>query len=242
MKENDFLKAPISAGGINTIKIDYRDGHRGGIGLVIFMAVFGAVALASVITSYISEPERFSVSSLIPLIFILIFFGIMVFAFNVARKKHQKYMQEVAEITTQGKKITGSIVSSETITVGSGDDSTTYHYFIVEFEDPETYEKRKIETPYLYRDMNIYNSDLPLQATVYVHGQKAYVDEIINPPLEKIGQRKHLRTLYVVSMIVVFFATFPMMIFFDMAGMIITFAIMVAMSLLYSVYEFKNRK
>ena len=113
---------------------------------------------------------------------------------------------------------------------------------MVEFDDPQTHEKRRINTPYLNSDMCIYNSDLPLRATVYVRGEKVYVDEILDPPLDKIKQRKHTRTLFIILVLLGFFALIPAFMLFDTTVVVIGTAVLVAVSIAFCIYQAKQRK
>ena len=240
MKNNDFLKAPLSVNGASAIKLDYRDGHKGN-GFVI-MLIIGVMLLILSATTIVTNPEEINTGMIVPIIIALIFIGIMAIVNKAARNKYQKFQQEVTETITQGQKIIGSVISSESITVGSGDDSTTYYFFVVEFEDPQTHEKRRINTPYLNSDMCIYNSDLPLRATVYVRGEKVYVDEILDPPLDKIKQRKHTRTLFVILILLGFLALIPVFMFFDTMVVVIGTTALVAVSIAFCIYQAKQRK
>lgn len=240
MKNNDFIKAPLSVNSASAIKLDYRDGHKSNSSVImlIICAMFLILSAATVV----ANPEEISTGMIAPVIIVLIFIGIMAIANKAARNKYQKFQQEVTETITQGQKIIGSVISSESITVGSGDDSTTYYYFVVEFDDPQTHEKRRIDTPYLNSDMCIYNSDLPLRATVYVHGEKVYVDEILDPPLDKIKQRKHTRTLFIILVLLGFFALIPVFMFFDTTVVVIGMTALIAVSIAFCIYQAKQRK
>jgi uncharacterized membrane protein HdeD (DUF308 family) len=240
MKNNDFIKAPLSVNSASAIKLDYRDSHKGN-GFII-MLIISVMLLISSVAIIVTNPEEINTGMIVPIIISLIFIGIMAIVNKAARNKHQKFQQEVTETITQGQKIIGSVISSESITVGSGDDSTTYYFFVVEFDDPQTHEKRRINTPYLNSDMCIYNSDLPLRATVYVRGEKVYVDEILDPPLDKIKQRKHTRTLFIILVLLGFFALIPTFMFFDTTVVVIGMTVLIAVSIAFCIYQAKQRK
>ena len=239
MKNNDFLKAPLSVNGASAIKLDYRDGHKGN-GFVI-MLIIGVMLLILSATTIVTNPEEINTGMIVPIIIALIFIGIMAIVNKAARNKYQKFQQEVTETITQGQKIIGSVISSESITVGSGDDSTTYYFFVVEFDDPQTHEKRRINTPYLNGDMCIYNSDLPLRATVYVRGEKVYVDEVLDPPLDdKDLQLQNIA--FIILILLGFLALIPVFMFFDTMVVAIGTTALVAVSIAFCIYQAKQRK
>ena len=84
MKNNDFLKAPLSVNGASAIKLDYRDGHKGN-GFVI-MLIIGVMLLILSATTIVTNPEEINTGMIVPIIIALIFIGIMAIVNKAARK------------------------------------------------------------------------------------------------------------------------------------------------------------
>ena len=211
MKNNDFLKAPISASGQNSIKIDYGYNSKSRSGEVFgyIIAIVGFISISSKIVQVIKDGvENIGetiIELAIPTIF-LAFFAVIAITFSrKTRENNRKKLEEIDEIVRNGKKLVGKVVKFESYTVGSGDSSRTLYYLVVEYENPEMGTKERIETPSFSKDIGIRNEDLPLDVTVYCYGNKVHVDEIVNPPTDKIRHRKNTNTLAIIMMIVPFF-------------------------------------
>ena len=89
MKNNDFIKAPLSVNSASAIKLDYRDGHKSN-GFVI-MLIIGAMFLIPSAATIVTNPEEINTGMIIPIVFALIFFGIMAIVNKAARNKYQKF-------------------------------------------------------------------------------------------------------------------------------------------------------
>lgn len=211
MKNNDFLKAPISASGQNSIKIDYDYNSKSRSGEVFgyIIAIVGFISISSKIVQAIKDGVENIGATIMAFVVQIIFFAFFaVIAITFSRKtreNNQKKLQEIDEIMRNGKKLVGTVVKSESYTVGSGDSSRTLYYLVVEYENPEMGTKERIETPSFSKDIGIRNEDLLLDATVYCYENKVHVDEIVNPPTDIIRHRKNTNTLAIIMMIVPFF-------------------------------------
>lgn len=248
MKNNDFLKAPISASGQNSIKIDYGYNSKSRSGEVFgyIIAIFGIISISSTL---IQDANKKGVENIgatiielaIPTIF-LAFFAVIAITFSrKTRENNQKKLEEIDEIVRNGKKLVGKVVKFESYTVGSGDSSRTLYYLVVEYENPEMGTKERIETPSFSKDIGIRNEDLPLDVTVYCYGNKVHVDEIVNPPTDKIRHRKNTNTLATIMMIVPFFIMAIAVMTGNETYIFGAFALFAVMMIFSMIIMYKNR-
>ena len=89
MKNNDFIKAPLSVNSASAIKLDYRDGHKSN-GFVIIL-IIGVMLLFLSVATIVTNPEEINTGMIAPIVIALIFIGIMAIVNKAARNKYQKF-------------------------------------------------------------------------------------------------------------------------------------------------------
>lgn len=211
MRNNDIIKPPITAGGQQTLKVEYgyRVSNAPMIVVIMFISFFIVVAIFGTLGEIENGADIGDVimSAVVPLIFLVGFGIISIFAFKKGNERNRDRLQKIQEAMQNGKKVTGTLAEIQSYRVGTGDDAHTEYRLVVNFPNPENGETKCFVTPSFRQDLGVRNVDLPLNVTVYCYQDFVYVDEILNPPLDKIEQRRKKLTAISLIIIVSFIAT-----------------------------------
>lgn len=247
MAKDDLLKAPLTPYGGTPMKIKYKDSGMGtGEGVIFFILVF-FIILPTIMPFIIifgagvnvDWGDRTVWDYIVAFLPNILLVGFMVALFIILRKRRlKKNNSKAQELIDRGTVVMGIITRVIEQPNGSRNGGPFYSY-VINYKKPGTEIVRTFHTPPLDKCPFIKAEDLPLDVKLYVQGESAYADEIMNAPVDKMLSRKKVQSFWTGLAMIGFLISCVSMFFgFPLVG-IIAFA---AALLTLVIAGFKNRE